>query len=58
VSLFGELGHRVRALRRSFVMSHSPMMMMMMMMMMTMRNSMKDEEFFLHFVCRESRMLC
>jgi len=55
VSLFGELGHRVRALRRSFVMSHSPMMMMMMMMMM---NSMKDEESFLHFVCRESRMLC
>jgi len=54
VSLFGELGHRVRALRRSFVMSHSPMMMMMM----TMRNSMKDEESFLHFVCRESRMLC
>jgi len=52
VSLFGELGHRVRALRRSFVMSHSPMMMMMMM------NSMKDEESFLHFVCRESRMLC
>jgi len=51
VSLFGELGHRVRALRRSFVMSHSPMMMMMM-------NSMKDEESFLHFVCRESRMLC
>jgi len=56
VSLFGELGHRVRALRRSFVMSHSPMMMMLMMM--TMRNSMKDEESFLHFVCRESRMLC
>lgn len=53
MSLFGELGHRVRALRRSFVMSHSPMMMMMMMM-----NSMKDEESFLHFVCRESRMLC